>query len=302
MKYHSSLKALSPTSLKCFESSIDTFVCRYVLEVPRPPQTKAMSIGSAFDARIKAYIAQKILGVEGWFAKLFETQVEEAHRDWAFEESKKVFDSYVAAGCADALIAEIGDSIVLRMEFEQFKSLKYEDGFEVPLYGKPDAYFMRRDGLQIVIDWKVNGYCSQASPAPGYVRLIDDGGFDLGSHRYAFPMLYKGISCATGEIPAQWRDQIRMYSWMLGEDNNDWVAGIDQLAYRNGKPRYAIHRIRLTEDDLNLRERIRFAWEAISNGHYYYDRSFEESNMRIELLQNNRAMRECLTIGGSKPW
>ncbi len=294
IQFESRLKALSPTSLKCFETSVDTFVCRYVLEIPRPPQTKPMSIGSAFDARIKAYIAQKILGVEDWFENLFEAQVEPAFRDWAFAESENVFNDYVNAGCADDLIREIGDSIALRMEFEQFKSLKYEDGFEVPLYGKPDAYFMRRDGLQIVIDWKVNGYCSQASPAAGYVRLIDKEGYDLGSHRYAFPILYKGISCATGEIPLQWRDQIRMYSWMLGEDNNDWVAGIDQLAYRNGIPRYAIHRIRLTDDDLELRKRIRLAWEAISTGHYYYDRSLEESNMRIELLKDNRVMRECL--------
>lgn len=293
-KYESSLKALSPTSLKCFEESVDTFVCRYVLEVPRPPQTKPMSIGSAFDARIKAYIAQKILGINDWFEKLFEIQVEPAFRDWAFVESEKVFQGYVSAGCADTLIQEIGDSISLRLEFEQFKSLRYEDGFEVPLYGKPDAYFMRRDGLQIVVDWKVNGYCSQASPAPGYVRLYDAEGFDLGAYKFAFPMQYKGILCTTGEVAPQWRDQMRMYTWMLGEDNNDWIAGIDQLVFRNGTPRYAIHRLRIAEDDPKLRERIRFAWECISNGHYFYDRSFEESNMRIEMLKNNKAMVDCL--------
>ncbi len=294
MKYESSLRALSPTSLKCFEDSVDTFVCRYVLEKPRPPQTKPMSIGSAFDARIKAYIADKVLGVKDWFEKLFESQVEPTFRDWAYAESQIVFDGYVKAGCADLLIKEIADSISLRLEFEQFKSLKYEDGFEVPLYGKPDAYFMRRDGLQIVIDWKVNGYCSQASPAPGYVRLYDADGYDKGSYKFAYPMVYKGILCATGEIAAQWRDQIRMYTWMLGEDNNDWVAGIDQLVFRNSTPRYAIHRMRIAEDDPNLRKRIRQAWECISSGHYYYDRSLEESNMRIELLKSNEAMMDCV--------
>lgn len=294
MKYECSLRALSPTSLKTFEDSVDTFVCRYVLQHPRQKQTKPMSIGSAFDARIKAHLAEKLLGQTGWLEKLLLDQVEEHNREWAFAESEKVFADYCAARCDQLLMREIGDSISLRFEFEQFKTLVYEDGYEVPLYGKPDAYFLRPDGLHVVIDWKVNGYCSAASPAPGYVRLISAEGFDSGEHKMSFPTMYKGILCVQGDIPTQWRDQLRMYTWMLGEEG-DWIAGVDQLVYRDGRPRYALHRIRMT-DDLDLRRRIRFAWEHISQGHYFYNLSREESDMRIELLGSNQAMVDCLSF------
>jgi len=294
MKFTASLKALSPTSLKTFESNIDTFVCRYVLGLPREPQTRAMSIGSAFDARIKGYLAEVLLGQKEWTAKLLVDQVEECNREWAFAESEKVFADYVKARCHDYLLQEIGDSIALRFEFEQFKTLIYEDGYEVPLYGKPDAYFLRRDGLHVVIDWKVNGYCSQASPAPGYIRLLDSDGIDSGPYKMTYPQYYRDILCVEGEIPLLWRDQLRMYTWMLGE-SGDWIAGVDQLVYRGGIPRYAQHRIRMT-DDPDLRARIRFAWEHIEKGHYYHDRSLAESNMRVEMLQDNRALRNCLTF------
>lgn len=294
MIYSCSLKALSPTSLKSFEDSIDNFVMRYVLNQPRNPQTQAMSIGSAFDARIKAYLAKEILGIDGWEEKLLMNQVEEHNREWAFAESVQVFQDYLNAGCAKALIREIGEAISLRFEFEQFKTLKYADGYEVPLYGKPDAYFQRKDKLQIVIDWKVNGFCSAASPAPGYVKLIHPNGMDVGAHKTCFPRMYKGILCATGDVPVQWRDQLRMYTWMLGEEG-DWVAGIDQLVYRNGSPRYAIHRLKI-DDDENLRQRIRFAWEHISSGHYYHDRSREENDMRLEMLMTNPALKDSLSF------
>lgn len=287
------LKALSPTSLKCFEENVDTFVLRYVLSYPRPSQTRAMSIGSAFDARVKACLSERILGIKGLEEKLLYDQVEECNREWAFRESEAVFNDYVNAGLVDRMIREIGDSILLRFEFEQFKSLRYEDGYEVPLYGKPDAYFRRRDGLQIVIDWKVNGFCSQASPAPGYVALLDRQGYDKGPHKLAFPAYYKGILALKGELPPQWHDQLIMYTWMLGE-GDDWIAGIDQLVYRNNEPRYAIHRIRIL-DDPKLRARIRFAWEHISSQHYYYDRPKEESDARIILLQNHDCLADLLT-------
>jgi hypothetical protein len=257
-----------------------------------------MSIGSAFDARVKGALAEALLGQKDWTEKLLLDQVEEQNRDWAFHESKKVFADYVGARCMRNLISEIGDSIALRFEFESFKNLRYDDGYEVPLYGKPDAYFLRPDGLHVVIDWKVNGFCSQASPAPGYVKLLDTDGIDHGPHKLSYPTLYRGIFCVQGEIPLIWRDQLRMYTWMLDntpDGTSDWIAGVDQLAYRNGVPRYAIHRIRMT-DDLDLRKRIRFAWEHISTGHFFHNMSKAESDIRIGMLSSNTALVDCLNF------
>ncbi len=285
------LRYISPTSLKCFETGVDTFVLRYILGRPRHPQTKPMSIGSAFDARIKALFMKEIFGLDVE-QDLLESQVEKQNQEWAFEESKKVFQDYVNAGCAKNLLKEVDKSVGLRFEFEQFKTLTFEDGFEVPLFGKPDMYFQRPDGLHVVIDWKVNGYCSQASPAPGYVKLLGADGYDKGPHKNAFPQYWRGILCNVGDIPLQWRDQLRMYTWMIGEVG-DWVAGVDQLVYRGGTPRYAIHRLRIAED-LDLRRRLRFMWECVQNEHYYYDRSKEESDQRVEMLQNNSALADCL--------
>jgi len=65
------IKYLSPSSIACFNESIEEFFLRYVVRVPRPPQTEAMAAGAAFDACCKAYIlvhkCKSIFDLDGLF-------------------------------------------------------------------------------------------------------------------------------------------------------------------------------------------------------------------------------------------
>jgi hypothetical protein len=73
----------------------------------------------------------------------------------------------------------------------------------VPLFGKPDVFFMNAEGAHVVFDWKVNGYCSKSavSPAPGYKRIRDTWDWREGdlsrnsgdAHRDYIPLHHKGV-------------------------------------------------------------------------------------------------------------
>lgn len=132
---------LSPTQLQTWLRSPDEYYLAYLTDVapPRFPQTQAMSIGSAFDAFIKSYLMQMLYGkVEPDFeiTTLFEQQVEEQHRDWAWEHGRKVFDEYKSSGALADLMIELREAVAPKFEITVQKTL---DG--VPLLGKPDIYY-----------------------------------------------------------------------------------------------------------------------------------------------------------------
>ncbi len=151
------LTALSPTSLKKFETEPDAFVMHYVLNHPRTPQTRAMAIGSAFDARIKAYLMVEIQGKPDIFEELYLSQVEKHNQAWAYTRSEELLQKYIASGAVTFLRRELEGCKDLQFEFAATKSLIYEDGFVVPLFGKPDLFFRNPEGLNVVFDWNTMG-------------------------------------------------------------------------------------------------------------------------------------------------
>ena len=303
--YPSRLKQLSPTGFMSFQNRPDAFVLRYVLQGKSDPQTNAMAIGSAFDARIKAYLADTLLGRKGWFEELFEKQVEPHVRDWALKNSETVFQQYKDCGALANLMIEVtGFQGEPRFEFDVYKTLMFADSFEVPLFGKPDMYFHSSKGVNVVLDWKVNGYCSQASPAIGFVRLMSAKGEPIGCHKNAVPVQHKGFTINfNGDMKEDWKLQLAMYQWMIPvivadgtteqEHEDSWVGAIDQLVFGTGGVfRCASHRVRI--DHLykkKLREDLRRAWTAISTGHYYIDLPREESDARMDLMVNDSGFR-----------
>ena len=300
--YPCRLKQLSPTGFMTFQNRPDAFVLRYVLQKKSDPQTNAMAIGSAFDARIKSYLADVLLGRKGWFEELFENQVESHVRTWALGESEKAFQQYKDCGALANLMLEVtGFQGEPRFEFDVYKTLMFSDAFEVPLFGKPDMYFHSRTGVNVVLDWKVNGYCSQASPAVGFVRLMSAKGEPLGCHKGCVPFQHKGFTINfAGAMKEDWMLQLAMYQWMIPavtvgetiqEHEDSWVGAIDQLVYGT-LFRCASHRIRI--DHLykkELREKLRRAWAAITTGHYYADLPREESDARMDLMVNDAGFR-----------
>lgn len=315
--------ALSYSSTSLFEKDTDEFFIRYLAgtKAPRLPQETFMSIGSGFDARVKAALHSAVFGPKSdpdfEFEKLFTDQVEPHNRDWAKVESEYVFDAYKLSGAYDELLALLLKSI----EPPRFESKIDATINGVPFTGKPDLRFMLRfdgyDPVRIVLDWKVKGFCSKhgASPSVGYALCRD--GYDavkLGLNATkAFPMgkpspshgkehdrylahNHRGLTINQAYMEScndEYADQVSTYGWMLGETPGDenvvvWIDEIVAKYRKDMRPllRVANHRARVSRDhQLKLCDRISECWNAITTGHIFRDMSRDESDSHCELLE-----------------
>jgi len=270
-----------------------------------------MAAGSAFDAFVKNYLVYNLHGSvapEFEIEAIFEAQVEPQNRDWAFENGEHLFNEYKASGALADLMIEL-EQAVDEPQFEftiegRISHDKYVDG--IPLLGKPDIYFKTRAEVNVILDWKVNGYCGNKpkSPAKGYLKCRDSwkGGFEQSrgngqAHKDCQPMNVGGITINIGhmleDIDSSWARQLIIYLWLLGEPvGTKAIAGIDQLCgvpRDNGKPsiRVATHRCRISERfQLELISQIHEVWDAIQSGHIFTDVSRAESDETCSLLDN----------------
>jgi len=295
-------KYLSNTSIQLFYSDRMEFYLKYLADErpPRMPQTQPMSIGSAFDAYVKAWLVERLFGVREEFAldKIFETQVEKQHRDWAFENGAYVFECYKRSGALADLLKELeASSVEPRFEFTIERSIQ-----DIPLLGKPDVWFVTSQGLHVLVDWKVNGYCSRSavSPKKGYLKLLD--GFipvsnkHKACHRDAQPMSIGGIVVNVAvhleDVDRGWADQVCLYGWLMGEDiGAKFVTGIDQIVCKPGNPRPSLrvaqHRCRVSEPyQRGLWMKIKRVWDTIQSGHIFDDLTYEESKKRCTTLDD----------------
>lgn len=272
---------MSPSSLDCFESKPDEYYVRYLspIKISKMAQTLPMSVGSSFDAYAKSWIHHALFGpghkdaAKFELRTLFENQVEEACRDFAWGAGAYLFECYRHSGVLADLMIELGDSIdEPRFEFDIRGTI---DGFRegittnrigVPILGKPDMKFVAASGMSVIYDWKVNGYCGKGntSPTAGYIRILQQqrggggmgsgGGLSgpaggggsgswlrLGEHRDAIIQKYKGVSINMAtyfeQHDAKWATQLASYGWLLGEQvGSECVVGIHQVAC-NGQDR-----------------------------------------------------------------
>jgi len=306
-------KYISPTSLKTWESNRDEYYLKYLAEVraPRLPQTRPMSVGSAFDAIVKSHLHWQLFGNYGKDnayepAAIFEKQVEPHNRDWAKEAGQHVFEVYHGCGALADLFLELGGAVSdPRFEFDLLGELETEIG-GVPIMGKPDIYFMNGEGGRVIDDWKVNGYCSKStiSPMPGYVMCRDGwppsekkpSARNRMPHKDCVPELYKGIKINAQQYledrNEDWATQLSIYAWLLGEEvgSQDLIVGVDQICGQPGPERpwlrVASHRMKVGFDfQINLRTRLAMAWHAITEGHIFESLSRQESQERCQELE-----------------
>ncbi len=295
---------LSNSSVKLFYSDRMEFYLRYLTNnrPPRIPQTRPMSVGSAFDAYVKASLVEKLLGDRPAFKlqKLFETQVEKHNWDWAWEAGKHAFQSYKKSGALRDLLIELEQaSGEPRFEFTVRRTIN-----GVPLLGKPDLWFITHTGIHVIFDWKVNGYCSRKghSPKAGYVMISD--GWTEGppsrnnrqAHRDCHSMLVGGIEINIAryleDIDKGWGGQTCLYGWLMGEEvGGKFITGIDQLACKPGPKapmiRVARHRSRVSKGfQETLWLQIKFVWDTIHSGHIFTDLTYEQSKARQEMLDD----------------
>lgn len=284
---------MSPTSLNMFENEPDHFFLTYVKKLKRLEQTKPMSVGSAFDAYVKSYIHNVYHPSETLFTEYFEKGVEEQNRDYARKAGKDVFDNYRSSGYLTKLInlfnveepqMEISvnfdldgvpifgkpDLIFyhklnkdLKIEIDKTNILEEADKTwctQLFIYEQsiPNKYKDDNSIVKITIDWKVNGYESQAGPKKGYVSC-------------------KGVPHKD------------VYPFVIDTNTSiNEIVGIDQIFKRGtGKIDVAQHRLSLTPNfKNNVTNRFKVAWSMIQNGHYLSNLSFEESVKRCQLLEN----------------
>jgi len=316
---------LSPSSLALWEKDRQAFYLKHLVDdrPPREPQRDYMSIGSAFDAYVKSALHEALFG-EGAdprfeFEAIFEEQVEPHNRDWALKAGKYAFDAYIISGSYDELLDMLRKSEE-QPEFE-FTIKGVVNG--VPVLGKPDLRFVHELGAHVILDWKVNGFCSKygSSPYKGY-RLIRDGwtaeqgkpSRGVGkSHKMYKPIPHEGMTVGAHfmeETCEDWADQLSIYGWMLGEEvgNENVVALVDQLVCKPKNPypwvRVANHCCRLSRPwQQSLVKRLTNCWETIKSGYIFSDiLSREESDERCEILDMRASAHGEAETGGIEAW
>lgn len=291
------IQHLSPTGLKTFGEDKVEFYRVYLSDFrpPRIKQTKQMAVGSAFDAFAKSFLYSRLVGKTDpayGLDALFEKQVEPHNRDEALRVGKQVFDSYIGTGAMSALMLELKTGSHLSFEFEVKQTVKSVYG-EATLLGRPDIFFINDQGARVVYDWKVNGFYSAASPNKMYVRILPGGD----THKAVYPVTEKGLRISNHPMEdtnLEWATQLSTYAWLLGEavGSDEWFAGIDQLAYRNGDLRVASFRNRVgAMYQRQLFERYVDLWKLCHSGHYFNELSYEESRARCQQLDaENKAL------------
>ncbi len=309
-------KYLSPSSLSLWESDREEFYLKHLAEVraPRLPQKNYMAVGSAFDAYVKSALHAALFGpsAEFEFDAIFTKQVEEQNRDFCRLAGLHVYECYKLSGAYDDLLCDLEKS-QSDPQFE-FRLDKEVEG--VPLMGKPDCRYTHESGASIILDFKVNGYCSKYGATPyKYYSMIRDGWNELTAkpsracsqaHKGYKPIIHCGIEIGSHyleDTSKDWADQLAIYSWMLGEPvgGENTIICMDQIAskYREDKTpllRIANHRCRISATWQNqLVLRLISCWKTIQSGHIFTDLSEEDSISRQEILEMSA---KALSIGG----
>lgn len=308
---------LSPTSVQLFYKDLEQFYIRYLCDTKsaRDPQTQPMSIGSSFDAYIKSYLYEALNGAghdpKFGFQALFEAQVEPHNRDWAIVHGKQAFEDYKRSGAAADLLLNLQSAISSpKFEIEikgvvsGHKEAQTRTYGNMVLLGKPDVFYINREGYSVILDWKVNGWCSKSgtSPKKGYVRLRNGNGSRAGnSHKECVLLSYNGeiINCAIylEDIDETWAAQLAMYGWLLGEDvGTEFITAIDQLVCKPTgevfpEVRIAEHRLRVKSTfQKNIFDKASYVWDVIKSGYIFRDMTREESDARCRALDSRATL------------
>ena len=294
---------LSPTQISKWKENQEMYYMKYLSDVklPREKQTLPMSVGSAFDAYIKSDLYHRLVGKgdpKYSFEGLFDLQVEEHNRDFARKAGKICYDQYVSTGAlADLLIEMQGSLGEPKFEIEVRGTISH-GGREVVLLGKPDVFFINKQGGHVALDFKVNGYCSKSpvSPMKGYLRL-HPGCLRhkdcVPSERFGFKL---NVNHKLEDLNADWAAQLSTYAWLCGCDiGTDWVAAIDQIACAPPKKNDFVQdspNIRVAQHRLLVTPQFQFQffsdacdlWDITRSDHVFRHMSREDSLARCQVL------------------
>lgn len=284
---------LSPSALQTWIKKKEDYFLKY-LSTDRPPrmkQTEPMAVGSAFDAHAKCNIVEDLKIVHDGqfdFKTIFDVQVEEHNREKAAIDGKHCWDEYVRCGAYQSLLNMLRKGTNIRMEYTQ-RSTPVGDGGLI-LLGKPDLTFTTGMGLNVTIDWKVNGYYSANGVAPigGYVESF---GSNRGPGR-GVSVWYEKDFPMNAEFPLEkkkkdWALQLATYGWLGGIPLGDEMyVGIDQLCWKDGALRVAQHRCEISKQfQQSAYTAYQQLWDTIKSGWIFQELSREDSDQRCTTLE-----------------
>ncbi len=296
---------LSPSSIAKWKESPEMYYMKYLSEIkiPREKQTQPMSVGSSFDAYVKSDLYSRLVGKgdpKYSFEALFESQVEAHNRDTALVDGKYCYNFYTKCGALGDLLIEMQSSLgEPKFEFDLGGRINYA-GREVVFFGKPDVFFINKDGGHVVLDFKVNGFYAKSgiSPMKGYLRLhpgcVRHKDCVVGE-KFGFKINTKHKLC-DDNMDQSWAAQLSVYSWLCGlEVGSDWIAAIDQVACRpptksdwiQDRPQIRIAQHRLLVSHEFQKQFFADAadlWEIVNSEHIFRQMSFDESKGRCEVL------------------
>lgn len=267
---------LSPSSLDLWETDRREYYIKYLgNKIPSVPQTNAMAIGSAFDAYIKAALFERLgsgtCRACAPFDQLFAASVEAHNRQVAKRDGLLVFNDYVRLGALDGLIKLMEYMDVREVVLEGDKTVEVQG---VPLRGKLDMWVKGSRG-SFILDWKVNGYYSKASPKPGYVWNSKTGmpHSDVSSKPLSVNGKHYGYIC-NGTLHTEWLDQLDTYRLIY----NDMTAYsvIDQLTFGSKAGCVVTRHVNDYPVSSTIMSRYQGCWEALMSGRCFTDVTLEE--------------------------
>lgn len=301
---------ISPSSLSRFYRDPVDFYLHYVSpnRAPREPQTKPMAVGQAFDTWIKDWLAVRFDVVSAGKSSPFDDAPDGWTVDEVMADGKIIFDQYQVAGCLRSLcklIEKVGGRIIME---DAVNGVVPSTG--IPVLGKPDLMLYNQDaGLLVTLDYKVNGFYSQASPKPGYQWVVDGwtnemphSRGNMSTHKDYWPEQLKVVGGVIefngwGNLALDWFDQLAIYSWCAsqlianGSAVSNVLVGVEQVCgVKNTKfCRFASHLYRLLPIEKCTRQqdlvkRLDFMWKTLLSGHFFYEMTREESDARCRDL------------------
>lgn len=297
-------KYLSYSALIKSEEDTDEYALRYLFsdKPVREPQGQAAGVGSAFDARVKSHMYERIYG-PGYepdkysYEALFNKQVEPQNREYCAPAGDHVFEAYKISGFL-TMLEELCELAIEPPRFE-FDSEKEVGG--VPLLGKPDGFIRLKSGI-LILDFKVNGYCSKTavSPNPGFMLCKD--GFIATKQNKSHNTIHKnaeikevmGVKCGgyMEDASEAWASQLSGYAWTTGAEVGDenFITMIHQCV---AKPVIGLRPLlRFSQYagpvrsnfQVHLLGRYQKLWNSIKSGHIFTNLSKAENDVRLEML------------------
>lgn len=296
---------ISPSGISLWLKDPEAFYMKYLADAkpPNDPQTKPMSVGSAFDAYVKAYLHKAVIADKDpkyEFEALFEAQVEPHNRDWARKAGFHCYIEYKDCGALQDLLVELTHaSQQPRFEFDVTGLVKLtETSTGVVLLGKPDLHYANAESNMVTRDWKVNGYCGKntTSPAKGYT-ILRESGKPSKRHKDLVLASHKGmkinVALRLEDVNPDWARQISIYSWLCGaEIGEDFIACIDQLACSNNGTE--MPNIRVAEHKTIVGKAFQLAtykqaedlWDRCNSDWFFREVSKEESARKQTMIED----------------